>query len=524
MGDQRHSQLKVRAPRPKLTPTEEARQAAANGFRQFDRLRRMIHEGIEAYEHGQFELKLSMLSELARLAVDGMVDGPGHFRRGPVEIKGSKHTPPDSDQILSLLEDMCAYVNSKFAQTAWHLAAYVMWRLNWIHPFEDGNGRTSRAASYLVMSVRLKIELPGTPTVPDLIAGEKDPYYQALEAADTAASNNTIDVSEMEKLLRRLLVQQIDGAAGGHPSKFQEQSPKEIVALSSVEDKVAILPSAADEFPNIGIVTMRDDELDALISRMKTKTIPGRKTARHYHVGKVGQQRVAVVRCLQQGNLASQAAVRDFLDDFPLKWILLVGIAGAPPSEDYSLGDVVVSSSIIDFCIEAKLAGNSEFATIGGRLHPEASGLVASLSGREDLRSWSSRRSIRADRPLTVSLAPAKLYGSDAWKKQVRASIKHHFTDARKPLFWTGPVASSDRLVKNTNLARQWRKNHRDLAAIEMEAAGAYSAAHDKNAKLIVIRGISDIVGLKRQKAWTAFACNSAAAFTHALLRSSAFI
>jgi nucleoside phosphorylase len=85
-------------------------------------------------------------------------------------------------------------------------------------------------------------------------------------------------------------------------------------------------------------------------------------------------------------------------------------------------------------------------------------------------------------------------------------------------------VASSDRLVKNANLARQWQQNHRDLAAIEMEAAGACAAAHDQNAKLIVIRGISDIVGLKRQRVWTKFACNSAAAFAHALLKSDALL
>jgi len=519
MADQRYSQLKERIPRPSLTPEQEARQAAANGFAQFDRLRGMIRDGIAAYERGQFRLKPSMLSELAKLAVAGMVDGPGHFRRGPVEIKGAQHTPPDSDQVLALVEDMCEYVNSNFGLTAWHLSAYVMWRLNWIHPFEDGNGRTSRAASYLVMCVRLKAELPGTPTVPDLIAANKDPYYRALEAADKGSSGSTIDVSAMEDLLRALLMQQIDGAAGGQPNSPSKSS-------SSSKPSQRQLKPTADEVhsPDIGIITIRPDELEAVLSRIKTKTVPANKTARHYHIGKVGPLQVAVVRCLQQGNIASQAAVRDFLADFPLRWILLVGIAGAPPSEDYSLGDVVVSSSIIDFCVEAKLTGSSSFAAIGSRLHPEVSGLVASLAGRTDLQKWSRPRSIGCDRPTTVSCAPRSLYGSKAWTQKVRTSIKHHFETARDPLLWTGPVASSDRLVKNANLARQWQQNHRDLAAIEMEAAGACAAAHDQNAKLIVIRGISDIVGLKRQRAWTKFACNSAAALAHALLKSDALL
>ncbi|HET9282483.1 MAG TPA: Fic family protein [Candidatus Angelobacter sp.] len=52
-------------------------------------------------------------------------------------------------------------------KSAIHLAAYVIWRLNWIHPFADGNGRTSRALSYLVLCTRLGERLPGTVTIPD---------------------------------------------------------------------------------------------------------------------------------------------------------------------------------------------------------------------------------------------------------------------------------------------------------------------------------------------------------------------
>ena len=47
--------------------------------------------------------------------------------------------------VAELVEDMCDYVNENWeAKSAIHLAAYIMWRLNWIHPFADGNGRLSR--------------------------------------------------------------------------------------------------------------------------------------------------------------------------------------------------------------------------------------------------------------------------------------------------------------------------------------------------------------------------------------------
>ncbi len=90
-----------------------------------------------------------------------------------------------------------------------HLAAYVMWRLNWIHPFADGNGRTSRIVSYVVLSVRLGYVLPGTPAIPDQIVENRTPYFDALDAADAANSRGQLDVSKMEHLLEGLLAKQL---------------------------------------------------------------------------------------------------------------------------------------------------------------------------------------------------------------------------------------------------------------------------------------------------------------------------
>ena len=65
-----------------------------------------------------------------------MVTEPGKWRSGPVNISKSKHKPPASHLVPSLIQEMCDYVNDNFhEQTPLHLAAYVMWRLNWIHPF-----------------------------------------------------------------------------------------------------------------------------------------------------------------------------------------------------------------------------------------------------------------------------------------------------------------------------------------------------------------------------------------------------
>jgi Fic family protein len=98
----------------------------------------------------------------------------------------------------------------------------MMWRVNWIHPFNGGNGRTSRAISYLVLCARLGYRLVGTNTIPEQIVANRQPYYAALDAADDAYAEGKIDVSAMESLLGQMLAVQlasvlIDAAEGDSP-------------------------------------------------------------------------------------------------------------------------------------------------------------------------------------------------------------------------------------------------------------------------------------------------------------------
>ena len=110
------------------------------------------------------------------------------------------------------IEDLCDYINTNWkTRTPIHLASYVLWRLNWIHPFTDGNGRTSRATSYAVLCIRLGYALRGTQTIPEQISRDKAPYYRALEASDRADSQGRIDLTELEAYLGALLAKQLLG-------------------------------------------------------------------------------------------------------------------------------------------------------------------------------------------------------------------------------------------------------------------------------------------------------------------------
>src|SRR5262249_3004572 len=153
-----------------------------NGFKQL----RKVEEAIEYYKDPErpFRLRPSLIMGLHREALDGISSFAGNTRPGPVEIRHSAHEHPPAFLVQELIEDTCDYINDNWnSSTPIHLAAYVMWRLNWIHPFDDGNGRTSRAVSYLVLCVKLGGSLPGLKTIPDYIVDSRGPYYDAIEAA-----------------------------------------------------------------------------------------------------------------------------------------------------------------------------------------------------------------------------------------------------------------------------------------------------------------------------------------------------
>jgi Fic family protein len=194
-------------------PDEIARREAENGILQFDLALDIIRSFIKEPER-PFRLRSSTILKLHKAALDGLHVLAGTWRNTPVKIHGSIHQPPEAPFVSEEIEHLCDYVSDNWSSSnAVHLAAYVLWKLNWIHPFADGNGRTARAVAYVVLSIKLDSLLPGAPTIPEQIAGNKQPYYDALEAADKQLAEGKIDVSELEKMLAAMISTQLLSAA-----------------------------------------------------------------------------------------------------------------------------------------------------------------------------------------------------------------------------------------------------------------------------------------------------------------------
>lgn len=127
-------------------PDQKAHLEARNGLRQFDELVKLVDK---ATDEGHFKLRPSIVQSFQRIAIKDIYTCAGNYRTHPVSIKGTEHQPPDWREVPGLVEEMCDYVKANWSTALpIHLSAYLMWRINWIHPFSGGNGRTSRAVSY----------------------------------------------------------------------------------------------------------------------------------------------------------------------------------------------------------------------------------------------------------------------------------------------------------------------------------------------------------------------------------------
>jgi nucleoside phosphorylase len=285
-------------------------------------------------------------------------------------------------------------------------------------------------------------------------------------------------------------------------------------------------PTSSTPEVDIGIVTIRDDEFRAVldvfpheagIAEGKHRKYP----LRHAEVGNGQHYTIAVLRQVEKGQGEAQAAARDLIEDLAPRLVLVVGIAGGLPSDDVKLGDVVLSTRIQDFTVEARKYGKkTTYAVTGGAVVKSLAADVAILEARKsELGDWTADL---PSQPAVTWTRKNQLYGPSAWRSELRAKLEHHYGEAatpRAPRFMAGPIASSDRLVKDPDLVIPWLATSRDLLAIEMESGGVYRASQDR-CPMLAIRGISDIVGLQRAEAWTRFACASAAAFTRAFLRT----
>ncbi|HAA89161.1 MAG TPA: Fic family protein [Peptococcaceae bacterium] len=141
-------------------------------------------EWLEDAVRGAVPLTEGLVREVHRLVLKSTLPKEaGKYRRGGVRIAGSRHVPPPAGDVPSLVQGMVEVYNSMETEHPVKRAAWLHWRLVWIHPFVDGNGRTAR----LLMNFSLMKD--GYP--PAIIRKEQREHY--LDALETASLKGDLE-------------------------------------------------------------------------------------------------------------------------------------------------------------------------------------------------------------------------------------------------------------------------------------------------------------------------------------------
>lgn len=177
--------------------------------RQYDFLRSIVRAAI-ATERPMISTRI--IGALNAHAITCLHVNAGLYRPGPVTV--GNYEPPAHFHVPELMNDFVNYVNRMWGTVdTVVLAAYALWRLNNIHPFVNGNGRTARALCYYIICINAGGMLAGETIIPELIKRDRVEYVELLRATDASAQAGTLQLSGLHEFLVRLIEEQLASAA-----------------------------------------------------------------------------------------------------------------------------------------------------------------------------------------------------------------------------------------------------------------------------------------------------------------------
>lgn len=182
-----------------------------NRARQYDFIR-------TAYEVSKAETSFAIdrqfLCDLNFYAVQYLSEQPGRYRQNYNVVVGH-HNPPDWSQVEAEMERFWGNLHRLWGRMSpLESAAYALWGVNHIHPFAEGNGRSSRALAYFVLCSKFGDWLPGSVTVTEQIRIHHRPRYcEILSRMDDSKDRDGLtDLGEMVGFLDELLLNQLRSA------------------------------------------------------------------------------------------------------------------------------------------------------------------------------------------------------------------------------------------------------------------------------------------------------------------------
>ena len=204
-----------------------------------------------------------------------------------------------------------------------------------------------------------------------------------------------------------------------------------------------------------------------------------------------GKYRLVVTSLPGKGKVKAAAVTVGVINRWHPRYVILVGIAGGIGSKNVLIGDILIADKIVDYEMQKVPSTGSNHR----------------------------REVLQVDQILWDAYSHIQ---GDTWQNL----IKEKRPIRGNPTFHNGTIASGDKVVADINFITRIQDEWPDLIGVEMEAAGVATAALQSPDKpgFFMVRCVSDLADDNRDsldiEAWRSYACDAAAAFTSAILRS----
>ena len=152
-------------------------------------------EFIEEYMDKDTVIDRAFISNLHKILTKGLSlppygEGsryPGELRKNEVAIKNSGHKPPSPLQLQDYFEEFIYFINKEHKeQYQLLMTAIAHHRFEYIHPFDNGNGRMGRLLNYaLLIKLGFKVKNGRLLNPSSVFYTDRDEYYNMLSKADT---------------------------------------------------------------------------------------------------------------------------------------------------------------------------------------------------------------------------------------------------------------------------------------------------------------------------------------------------
>lgn len=196
-----------------FTTRDEAERMLKNTRQPRNKSEQMVKNNYDALnyvlEHLHGEITMETLIQIAGiLTKDASEKEVTGYRTGQGIVAGQEglvYTPPPGDRLPEMMDSLIKFMKTSSLHPVLK-ACIAHFYFVYVHPFSDGNGRTARALSLMIL-LQAGFDFFRTFPISGLVAKERGKYYKAIRDAENADGDMTFFVDVYSGMLSRALEQ-----------------------------------------------------------------------------------------------------------------------------------------------------------------------------------------------------------------------------------------------------------------------------------------------------------------------------